>query len=129
MPTWLTRSALVTTLVCSHLSALADTPLDRRAPVAPVSADFFLEACTNVGQTAHGMIAHFDCESYLYGVMETLRHSARTTPRGPGRICLPNSLAPWQVYEILLRAAAPQPPSQSAARYILQVLALHYPCS
>lgn len=100
----------------------AVSPIETKHPKQWVSGDFFMEACAVVGETAHGMIPHFDCESYIYGVVDALSVT-RSLP------CLPKQLAPWQVYEAVLSlspsSAALQ---QHAATLIFSALRKKYPC-
>lgn len=105
------------------LPALAATPLDTKRPRETVTVDFLLEACSVVGETAYGMIPHFDCETYLYGVLDT-------AAAGPQPLaCVPAGTAPWQVYETL--QAAPLDDAQRgepAAPWVLAQLREEFPC-
>jgi hypothetical protein len=82
------------------LPAAAGTPLDTRHARETVSLEFLMEACSVVGDTAFGMVPNFDCESFLYGVIDT--HAAIEDARGDGRrACAPGGLAPWQLYALV----------------------------
>lgn len=55
-----------------------------------VSADFLMESCSVPGQTAYGMIAYFDRQSYVLGVLDTVR----SLNAGPdAAVCLPPVLS------------------------------------
>jgi hypothetical protein len=99
-------SILAAVLLAAAAPLPAATPLDRKAPRETVTVDFLLEACSVVGETAHGMIPHFDCESYLYGVLDA--QAALAANSGGASTCVPETLAPWQVYEVLLAAPIPE---------------------
>lgn len=71
-------------------SAFAKTPLDSKNPTATVTLDYFLEACTVVGETQFGMIPNFDCESYIYGVLDT--YAATQTKLKKPQLCIPQIL-------------------------------------
>jgi hypothetical protein len=101
--------------------AQAATPLDSKNKHQVVSYDFLMEACSVVGETAHGMLPHFDCESYLYGVLDA--HAALKAPK----VCAPPRLPAWKLYQALL--AAPRTEwKQPAAGLVIQTLARTYPC-
>lgn len=118
----LVSSALVCLALLNGPYAHAVGPTDTKHPKQLVSGDFFMEACTVVGETAHGMIPHFDCESYIYGVLDALSLS-RSLP------CLPKQLAPWQVYEALLSSSPSSAARQHhAAALIVSALGKKYPC-
>jgi hypothetical protein len=103
--------------------AAAATPLDTKRPRETVTVDFLLEACSVVGETAYGMIPHFDCESFLYGVLDT----AAAAPQPLA--CVPAGTAPWQVYELLLAEdVADARRGEPAAAYVLERLRSAFPC-
>ena len=108
------------------VSTFAKTPLESKNPPAKVTLDYFLEACTVVGETQFGMIPNFDCESYIYGVLDA--HAATQSNLKKPQVCIPKNIAPWQVYEIV--SAAPIKPSehQTAAPTIIKALSEKYPC-
>ena len=121
MKYWLFLAALLLTE-----PSRAATPLDTRQPRVQISVDYFLEACTVVGETAHGMVPHFDCESFLYGVVDTL--AAMTPVAGEAATCVPPELAPWGVYQLLLESEAGDR-EELAARWVMRVLRAEFPCA
>jgi len=115
----------MTLLAAAWPAAQAATPLDTRHPRETVTVDFLLEACSVVGETAHGMIPHFDCESWLYGLLDT--QAAR--PAGARTVCAPADLAPWQAYEKLWTAPlADARRGEPAAVWVLEQLQSAWPC-
>ena len=121
------RHATVALLAASAAIAHAQTPLDTRNKRESVTLDFFLEACTVVGKTAHGKIPHFDCESYLYGVLDA-QLVARGSSQGAARTCFPERIAPWEVYKELDTPITAGQRKQPAADFIVSVLRKKYPC-
>ena len=117
------RHAVVALLALGVAIAHAQTPLDTRHKRESVTLDFFLEACTVVGKTAHGKIPHFDCESYLYGVLD-----AQLAARVAARTCFPERIAPWEVYRELDTPITASQRKQPAADFIVSVLRKKYPC-
>lgn len=107
-------------------SAFAKTPLDSKNPPAVVTLDYFLEACTVVGETQFGMIPNFDCESYIYGVLDT--YAATQTKLKKPQVCIPQNIAPWQVYETVLASSIKPSVYQAAAPAIIKALSEKYPC-
>jgi hypothetical protein len=106
----------------------AATPLDSRNPKQMLTVDNFFEACTVIGETAYGMIPHFDCETYLYGIVDTYQSLNPSLP-AKQRLCLPENLAPWQLYEVLLTFDVEGRREDNAASYILKALIDTYPCT
>lgn len=121
------RRAMVALLALGAAIAHAQTPLDTRHKRESVTLDFFLEACTVVGKTAHGKIPHFDCESYLYGVLDA-QLAARGSAQGAARTCFPERIAPWEVYKELDTPITAAQRKQPAADFIVSVLRKKYPC-
>jgi hypothetical protein len=118
---------MVALLALSAASAQAQTPLDTRHKRESVTLDFFLEACTVIGKTAHGKIPHFDCESYLYGVLDA-QLAARGSLHGAARTCFPERIAPWEVYKELDTPITAGQRTQPAADFIVSALRKKYPC-
>jgi hypothetical protein len=93
-----------------------------------VTVNFLYEACAVIGQTARGMIPHFDCHSYVYGVLDTYLAVRLSLPQAE-RVCFPASLAPWQA----LKDAQPfvdwkRQGAMSAGPVIINALRNTYPC-
>ncbi len=108
--------------------ALAATPwVDQRAPRKDVHLMFLYEACSSVGDTAKGRIANFDCESYVYGVLDAYLAVRSHLPIRQ-RACFPEDLPPWRALEVaepLLQSPASE---KEAGPEIIKALAKAYPC-
>ena len=101
---------------------------EKRNPRQQVTADYLMETCHVVGQTAHGMIPHFDCESYVYGVLDSHLAVRDKLPK-PSQACFPVTLAPWEALEVAyphLRRDGRN--SQDAAKFLMEALRKKYPC-
>jgi len=107
---------------------VAANPSETRYPRHDVTVDDLYEACSAVGQTAKGDIPYFDCESYVYGVLDTYLKVSASIPNA-SRACFPERIEPWRV----LQMADPKPGTyradQSAAAYLIDFLRKRYPCS
>lgn len=119
------KSIILFTIFLSSF-AFAKTPLDTKNLPTTVTIDYFLEACTVVGETEYGMIHNFDCETYIYGVLDTLAVT-KSNLKNP-LVCLPKNIAPWQVYEIISAYPIKQARNSAATPLIIQVLSTKYPC-
>lgn len=87
-------------LLLATLSAAAATPLETRHSRETITLEFLMEACSVVGETEFGMVPNFDCESFLYGVIDT--HAALDASRGDAqRTCAAHGIAPWQLYALV----------------------------
>ncbi|MBH0710956.1 hypothetical protein I3A76_17615 [Salmonella enterica] len=64
-----------------------------------VTTYYLYETCSVIGETRGGMIPYFDCESYVYGVLDAYLAVRDTIPVAQ-RACFPKNLAPWQVLEL-----------------------------
>lgn len=104
----------------------AITPLDIKHKRETVTLDYFLEACTVIGETSGGMIPHFDCESYLYGVLDGYSAVREQLPVKE-RACFPKAIAPWQVYELMQKQIVVDG-HKPAVQVILESLRTKYPC-
>jgi len=121
------RQAALLTLIAVSSAANAITPLETRHPQETVTLNYFMEACSVVGETANGLIHHFDCESYLYAVMDTQRE-LNPSLKPEQRACMPETLAPWQLYERIGPDVPESAWNKPAAPAILRVLRQAYPC-
>ena len=119
--------ATVVLLAFGVAIAHGQTPLDTRHNRESVTLDFFLEACSVVGKTAYGKIPHFDCESYIYGVLDA-QLAVRASPDGAARACFPGRIAPWEVYRELDTSITSGQRQQPAADFIISLLRKKYPC-
>lgn len=107
-------------------SESARTPLRARLPHHEVSIEYLLESCAVIGKTAGGKIPHFDCESYVYGVLDSHLQARPHLPKTL-QSCHPPSFAPWQVYELIINEKN-LVRTDLAAEAILKVLARRFPC-
>lgn len=107
-------------------STYALDPLETKNKREMVTGQFLMEACTVVGETARGMIPYFDCESYIYGVLDSIL-SRRLSPSQSSQACIPKSIAPWEVYAELVNTPRSQW-NQSAVDLIATTLSKKYPC-
>ena len=108
-------------------SASAINPwVDTRYPRKDVTVDFLYETCSVVGETARGKIPYFDCESYVYGVLDAYLAARASIPKAQ-RACFAPALPAWQA----LRDALPLVDthrSEIAAPFLLDALRRKYPC-
>lgn len=118
--------ALLLAAFCSPV--MARTPIDIGNARQTISMDYLMESCTVVGETAGGLVNYFDCESYLYGLLDAQAQLNSQVPPAD-RICLPPAMAPWQVYDRLARLEGGEDWSGPAAPIILRVLRQQFPCS
>ena len=116
-------------ILCAPLTwadpALPD-PWVTKNPVKTVTVDYLYETCAAKGATARGMIPYFDCEAYVYGVLDAYRALRPSIPKRQ-RACLPPALPPWQALEDL-RYLQDKAGTQNAAQALLAELPKKYPC-
>jgi len=93
-----------------------------------VTVDFLYEACGNVGETARGMIPYFDCESYVYGILDSYLTIRDSIPKA-SRACFPPDIAPWRVLEDARPYIFERRHSDVAAPAIIDALKSKYPCT
>ena len=145
------RTKLATCLAC--LAALVDDavyaqsttqisgkilPLEVEYPYSvtknkryPVTLDYLYESCAIPGdpQLARGDIPSFDCESFVYGVLDSYLDIRMKMPPSE-RACFPPDLPPWRALEItepVLRNLSSG--GELAAPAIIRALRAKYPCS
>lgn len=121
------RFVAIFMLIAVSYAANAITPLDTRNKHETITLDYFLEACTVIGETGSGLISHFDCESYLYGIMDTQRVLNASLPTEQ-QACIPEKLAPWQLYEQIGSVIPDNEWGNLAAPHITHLLRQKYPC-
>ncbi len=112
------------------MSAMALNPTETKYPHKDVTIDFLYEACSSVGETGSGKIRFFDCESYVYGVLDSYLAVKPFLPL-KYRACFPQKIAPWQVLEEvrpLVLKYDPVTDSAIAGVAIIQALRVKYPC-
>jgi hypothetical protein len=98
-----------------------------RNPRHEVTVDYLYEACSNVGGTARGDIPYFDCESYVYGVLDSYVKVREAIPKTT-RACFPANIEPWRVLEMADPAPGTYSRGQTAASYLIDFLRKKYPC-
>jgi hypothetical protein len=117
------------TAILYGISSWAITPwLDTRYPRKPIKVAYLFEACSAVGQTARGDIRFFDCESYVYGILDSALALQSQLPLAQ-RACFPKDLPPWRLLEIvepLLNDGNFD--NDLAAPQLLRVLHESFPC-
>lgn len=122
------RASAAQSLPLIATSSSAHTPLDGQRKRESISLDYLMEACAVVGQTAGGMIPYFDCESYIYGILDA--ELAASSSHGQGRgVCVPVGLAPWEVYRNIGKGIPRSLWSKPAAPLIIQFLRRNHPCT
>ena len=127
----LTRATLIFTLVAGLIgvtSAHATNPwVDSRLPRRTITMDFLYEACSAVGETAHGDVPFFDCESYGYGLIDSYV-SIRDSIPSADRACFPADLAPWRALQLAAPLDTPENGRKVAAPIVIQALRHAFPC-
>jgi hypothetical protein len=92
-------------LVLLAFNCYATNAWEKHNPHQEVTVDYLYESCSTVGETAHGDIPYFDCESYVYGVLDAYMKVSGDIPK-ESRACFPPKVEPWRV----LQMANPKPP-------------------
>lgn len=121
------RPLVTILLLCSALDAVATNPSETRNPRETVTIDFLYEACSVVGETARGMIPYFDCESYVYGVLDSYLALKDSIPQA-SRACFPRDIPPWRVLEDARPYVFEARHTEIAAVAIMDALRQKYPC-
>jgi hypothetical protein len=98
-----------------------------RKPRDQVTLDGLHEACSVVGQTARGSIPYFDCESYVYGALDSYLGVKESIPKAQ-RACFPANIPPWRVLEISAQLDIPHKSEDIAAPLIIEALRKKFPC-
>jgi hypothetical protein len=91
-----------------------------------VTVDYFLESCTDIGGTAGGLIKYFDCDSYIYGILDTYAEVSPFIPVAQ-RACIPKSLTPSQFMNDAWHLDIKLGP-RTAAPVLIDMLRKKYPC-
>jgi len=108
------------------LAVAASPPPAHRNVRDSITVDFLLESCANVGGTARGMIPYFDCDSYIYGVLDTYLRERQSIPKDQ-RSCFPEALTPAQVlgdaWHLDVKLG-----TEGAAPALIEMLRKKYPC-
>lgn len=92
-----------------------------------VSADFLMESCSVPGQTAYGMIAYFDCQSYILAVLDTVR----SLNAGPdAMVCLPPVMSAGGVLRLIAESYSDETSGEKpAAAVLVDALTAAFPCA
>ncbi len=122
------RKAAFILLLVWATHSLALNPSDTHYPREVVTVDFLYEACSVVGETARGKIPFFDCESYVYGVLDAYLSISPYIPEEQ-RACVPSGLPPWKVLEDARPLIDEGRESKTAAPALIEALRKKYPCS
>jgi hypothetical protein len=115
-------------LICGQARAV--NPTDTKYPHKDISIDFLYEACSNVGETAQGRIRFFDCESYVYGLLDAYVAVRQRIPADQ-RACFSSNIPPWQILEEvrpLVMNNEPNTDKINAGLLIIRALKVLYPC-
>jgi hypothetical protein len=126
------KASIIFLLLAWMPSVLAVNPwIDTRYPRKEVTLDGLYEACSVVGETARGDIPYFDCESYVYGVLDSYLAVRDSIPK-ENRACFPATLAPWEALKIAESAdhldRKPYMGTKTAGPVIIEMLRKKYPC-
>jgi hypothetical protein len=108
------------------LAGLADQSTRPSNVREKVTVDYFLESCSDIGGTAGGLIRYFDCDSYIYGVLDTYTEESQFIPIEK-RACFPKTLTPAQVMDDAWHIDGKLGP-KIAAPALIEMLTKKYPC-
>lgn len=106
--------------------AHVDEPWIEKKDRKDVTVAFLYEACSFIGETRGGMIPWFDCESYVYGVLDSYVSIRNSIPREQ-RACFPADLAPWEALNLSLKHEYSEW-NRVAATVLIEDLQKQYPC-
>lgn len=127
----LTRVIIILLVVWASPVLAVNPWVDTHYPRKEVTLDGLYEACSVVGETARGNIPYFDCESYVYGVLDSYLAVRASIPKEM-RACFPATLAPWEALKIAEPADSvghePYLGSKTAGPVIIEMLRKKYPC-
>jgi hypothetical protein len=114
--------------LCLAAPAHAVNPwMDTRHAREKVTVDYLFESCSVVGETAHGMIPHFDCESFTYGVLDSYLSVRDSIPKA-SRACFPANLPPWKALEAASAEINDKNRTKLAAPFLIEALRKKHPC-
>jgi YD repeat-containing protein len=93
----------------------------------PITSEYLYETCATVGETEAGLIPHFDCESYVYGVLDS--HVAiRDGLPLRRRSCFPKDIQAWRVLNEIEADVLGKNGAGNAGDAIIRALVQRYPC-
>jgi Rap1a immunity proteins len=119
--------AYLALLLLLSFDCSAANPSDTHDPRREVTVDYLYESCSAVGETAHGDIPYFDCQSYVYGVLDSYVKVRERIPKSR-RSCFPDKIEPWRVLEMANPKTNSYSGSQTAASFLIDFLVKRYPC-
>lgn len=120
---------LILFLMNTKVSAHIDEPWISKNDRKTVTYAFLYEACSSIGETGGGMIPWFDCESYVYGVLDSYIATRNTIPIKQ-RACFPANLAPWEALKLSRKDEFTEWEwSRLASTVLIENLRKHYPCN
>ncbi len=99
-----------------------------RKPRELVTLDYLHESCMVVGETGGGLIPYFDCESYVYGVLDGYIQIRNHIPISQ-RACFPTNIPPWRVLEISEKANLNHKFDAVAGPLLIEALRKKFPCA
>lgn len=130
------KNIILLIMVLFSVSVLAlPVPWESKKPRQIVTVDRLYESCSVIGQTAGGYIPWFDCESYVYGVLDSYLAIRDSIPKEK-RACFPEKIAPWEVlglgYGYFLEYSEGKSTvydwKANAATWLIERLKEKYPC-
>lgn len=92
---------IITALFSSQCQSTTLNDWGRDHPRAKVTLDYWGEACSiDMGDPVlrGGVIPYFDCQSYLYGMLDAYLSVSKFIPKNQ-RVCLPINISPWQILQ------------------------------
>jgi len=120
-------SKMIILLICLlPFVAAATPPPEHRKVRDSITLDYLLESCSDVGGTAYGDIPYFDCDSYIYGVLDTYLQARHFIPVAQ-RSCFPEKLTPAQVLDIAWHWDI-KLGKNKAELMLIEMLRKKYPC-
>jgi hypothetical protein len=120
------RKAILLLACIFPLTVGAIEPVAHKNVRDSISLSFLLESCANVGGTARGKIPYFDCDSYIYGVLDAYLRERQYIPRKQ-RSCFPEELTPAQVVDEAFHLDMSLW-DKDAAPELIEMLRKKYPC-
>ncbi|EAA7111043.1 hypothetical protein EWJ91_23140 [Salmonella enterica subsp. enterica serovar Ouagadougou] len=118
---------LILFLMSAKVFAHIDEPWVEKKDRKTVTVAFLYEACSSIGETRGGMIPWFDCESYVYGVLDSYISIRDTIPKKQ-RACFPVNLAPWEALNLSLKHEYSKW-NRVASTVLIENLREQYPCN
>ncbi len=100
---------------------------DTRLPRKPITSEYLYETCATVGETEAGLIPYFDCESYVYGVLDS-HVAVRDGLPLKQRSCFPKDIQAWRVLNEVEAEVLGKNGARNAGDAIIRALVQRYPC-